>query len=478
VAAKPPTHATVDTTALRLAAVVTASDDAIISHDVKGIVETWNPAAERMFGYAPGEAIGRPIDEILPMPAPDPGSEGHFETVVRTRDGRLLDLSVAVSPIATPDGEIVAISRIARDITEQKALQREAFRLKAIVDSSEDAIVSKNLNGIVQTWNAAAERMFGYTAEEIVGQPITLIIPADRLAEEDEVLARIRSGRGIRHFETIRQRKDGKLIEISLTVSPVKAADGTIIGASKIARDISLQRRLAREAEDANRVKDEFLATLSHELRTPLNAVLGYTRMLREGHFSGREHRAIEIIERNGTVLSQLVSDVLDVSSIVTGKIRLNRGPCDLRAVVQAAVEMVRPSAEGKGVRLQFSHNDVPVDIVCDSDRMQQVFWNLLSNAVKFTPAGGRVDASIVVLPRHVAVTVADTGVGIAPASLPYVFQRFWQGETSKHRQPGGLGLGLSLSRHFTELHGGTIAAASEGPGRGAAFTVTLPRPV
>ena len=162
--------------------------------------------------------------------------------------------------------------------------------------------------------------MFGYTASEIIGRPISLIIPKERLAEEDEVLARVRSGRSIDHFETVRQRKDGSLLEISLTVSPIKDPDGTVIGASKIARDITLQRAIAREAEEANRVKDEFLAMLSHELRTPLNAVMGYMRMLRLGHVGeGGQERVIEIVERNTQILSQLVSYVLDVSSIVTG---------------------------------------------------------------------------------------------------------------------------------------------------------------
>ena len=171
--------------------------------------------------------------------------------------------------------------------------------------------------------------MFGYTAEEIVGRPIRMIIPADRQSEEDKVLATIRDGRAVEHFETVRQRKDGSLIEISLSVSPVRARDGTIIGASKIARDISEQRRLARRAEEAGRAKDEFLAMLSHELRTPLNAVLGYTRMLRDGRYTDeRREQVIEIIERNASVLSQLVSDVLDVSDH-----RHRQGPADAEAV-------------------------------------------------------------------------------------------------------------------------------------------------
>jgi PAS domain S-box-containing protein len=473
--------------AFRLAAIVASSDDAIVSKDLNGIVQTWNSAAERMFGWTAKEIVGRSITTIIPrdrlheedmvLSAIRAGkSIEHFETVRQRKDGSQLTISVTISPIWTADGQLIGASKIARDITAQKRLEREAFRLAAIVDSSDDAIVSKDLNGIVQTWNRAAERMFGFTAAEIIGQSITLIIPKDRWAEEDTVLSRIRAGQSIEHFETIRQRKDGTLIEISLTVSPIRTPDGRVIGASKIARDISVQRRLAREAEEANRVKDEFLATLSHELRTPLNAVLGYTRMLRTRQLgNGRQEHAIDVIERNANVISQLVSDVLDVSRIVTGKIALHYASCDLKSVLSAAVDSIRPSAEAKGVAVHLDTPGRPVMIDCDSDRLQQVFWNLLSNAVKFTRRRGRVNVQLANPDGAALVTVADTGVGIRRESLPFVFQRFWQGESVNSRETGGLGLGLALARHFVELHGGTIAAESEGEGKGATFTIALP---
>ena len=352
----------------------------------------------------------------------------------------------------------------------------DALRLAAIVNSSEDAIVSKNLDGIVQTWNKAAERMFGYTAAEIVGKSIRMIIPADRMAEEDEVLARIRAGTAIEHFETVRQRKDGTLVDVSLSVSPIRAEDGRVVGASKIARDITAQRRLARALEDANRVKDEFLATLSHELRTPLNAVLGYTRMLRTGKISEDRHeRAFDIIERNAKVLSQLVGDVLDVSSIVTGKVTLKIGECDLASLASAAVDMIRPSADAKGITLRLHGAQMPLRLHCDPARLQQVLWNLLTNAVKFTPRGGAIDIHVGIDDSFAKVTVSDTGAGIKPEMLPYIFQRFWQADTTVKRQLGGLGLGLALARHFVELHGGVITAESKGEGLGATFTITLP---
>ena len=478
-----------DPATLRLAAVVASSEDAIITETLDGTIESWNRAAERLFGYPAVDVIGRPIEVIVPpefRESEDNASfraqrgegETHFETVGLTRDGRRVPISVSLSTVVTPEGDLIGTSRIVRDMSHQRTLERQALRLAAIVNSSEDAIASKDLNGIVQTWNRAAERMFGYTADEIVGRPIRMIIPADRQSEEDRVLETIRAGRAVEHFETIRQRKDGSLIEISLTVSPVRAADGTVIGASKIARDISEQRRLARRAEEAGRAKDEFLAMLSHELRTPLNAVIGYTRMLREGLYAeDRREQVIEIIERNARMLSQLVSDVLDVSTIVTGKVRLDLKECDLTASLRAAVDSVRPSAEAKGVVVRLTGPDEAVSAHCDADRMQQVFWNLLSNGVKFTPRGGVVDVVLSVQAHFFVITVADTGLGIRAESLPYLFQRFWQAEPVHTRYTGGMGLGLALARHFVELHGGTIAASSGGEGRGATFTVTLPRP-
>jgi len=477
---------TVDPSTLVLAAVVESSDDAIITQSLDGTIETWNRGAERMFGYSAREAVGRPASILVPperLGEEDSAIERirhgdpvrHFETERISKTGIRVPVSVTISPVLTATGDIYGISRIARDLTERRALERNAFHLAAIVDSAEDAIASKDINGIVQTWNRAAERMFGYTAEEMVGRSIRSIIPRERWHEEDEVLARIRSGRSIDHFETVRQRKDGSLIEISLSVSPIKTTTGSIIGASKIARDITTQRRLAREAEEANRVKDEFLAMLSHELRTPLNAVLGYTRMLREGQLGAdRRERAMETIDRNANLLAQLVADVLDVSSIVTGKVQLKMSSCDLTPLVQAATDVVRPTAEAKAIELRVEVPETPVRATCDAERIQQVLWNLLSNAVKFTPSG-HVAIALQNSGGRAKVTVTDTGIGIPAKALPFIFQRFWQGEAPAHRAVGGLGLGLALARHFVELHGGTIQAASEGEGRGATFTVMLP---
>ena len=230
------------------------------------------------------------------------------------------------------------------------------------------------------------------------------------------------------------------------------------------------------EARRANRLKDEFLATLSHELRTPLNAILGYTRMLRAGIFAAEKHdRALETVERNASALAQIVGDVLDVARIVSGKLRLEVKPIDLDRLIGEAIETVLPAAQAKGVTLeQATNGEIPL-VSVDTDRLQQVLWNLFANAVKFTARGGRVMASTHHTTDGVEIVVADTGQGIRPDVLPYIFDRFRQGDSGSSREHGGLGLGLAIARHIVEMHGGTIQAASEGEGRGARFTVRLP---
>jgi PAS domain S-box-containing protein len=468
-----------------LQAIVASSTDAIISKNLNGRIYSWNPAAERMFGWTADEAVGQSIEIIIP---PGRASEEDyvllrvsqglgvqdFETMRRRKDGSLIDISLTVSPILGADGTIVGASKIARDISRRRQLEREAVRLAAIVASSDDAIVSKNLDGVIQTWNSGAERIFGFTAEEAIGRHISLIIPADRLAEEANVLAHIRAGKAVEHFETVRKRKDGSFVDISLSVSPIYLGN-EIIGASKIARDISEQRRLRAEADNASRLKDEFLATLSHELRTPLNTVIGYATMLQKGMIQEPlRSKAIEVIHRNAHVLNRLVGELLDTSRIVTGQIRLQVREADLSTLAVESVENIRPSVDVKRLKLE-THIEPGVVIAGDPDRLRQVMWNLLTNAVKFTPPGGRIDVTVSTEPNGARIVVRDSGIGISAEAAPNVFKRFWQGEAGKAGEFSGLGLGLALSRYFVELHGGSIQMKSAGLGKGTEFQVVLP---
>ncbi len=369
--------------------------------------------------------------------------------------------------------------------------------LASVVESSDDAIVTKTLDGVITSWNAAAHRLLGYSPEEALGKSITLIIPDDRLEEEREIIRQLRSGERIDHYETVRVRKDGTRIEVALTISPLRDGSGRVIGASKILRDISDRMRVERElqqllternellerertaraqAEKLSATKDQFLAMLSHELRTPLNAILGWTQVLRSGRSQPADFaKGLEVIERNVRIQSQLVEDLLDMTRIVAGQMRL-----DVQAVmpfgfVQAAVELLRPAADSKGVRVDTQLDPSAGPISGDAGRLQQVVWNLVSNAIKFTPAGGRIQVVLARVNSHIEVDVADTGIGIEPDLLPHVFEQFRQGDATITRHYGGLGLGLSIVKHIVDLHGGLVQAKSAGKGQGATFRVQLP---
>jgi len=381
---------------------------------------------------------------------------------------------------------------------------RERALLAAIVASSEDAIVSKTLEGIVTSWNGAAERLFGFTASEMIGQSITRIIPEELQHEEVEILGKLRRGERIERYETIRVRKDGQRLEISLTISPMRDSNGRIFGAAKIAHDITARRHAERQlqnremelaklaaerelfleseraarstAERLSHMKDEFLATLSHELRTPINAIQGWATLLRERKNSPADHaRGLETIERNARIQAQIVNDLLDMSRIISGKVQLEVQPLYLHEVINNSIDAVSQSAVAKNIRIQ-PMLDTGIGLVRgDPNRLQQVLWNLLSNAIKFTPKDGRVQVVLERVNSHVEICIEDTGIGIRPDFLPYVFDRFRQADSGTTRRHGGLGLGLSIVKNLVELHGGTVRVKSPGENQGSTFIVSLP---
>ncbi|MFL6274705.1 MAG: PAS domain S-box protein [Blastocatellia bacterium] len=375
----------------------------------------------------------------------------------------------------------------------EEALRRReqaSLHLAAIVESSDDAIVSKALDGTILSWNKGAERIFGYPADEAVGRNIAMLIPEDRQDEEPQILSRIRRGERIDHYETIRRTKDGRKINISVTISPIKDSTGRIIAASKIARDITEQKQAEKEreqlltreraaradAETANRAKDQFLATVSHEVRTPLNAILGWARILHSGKLDGEmQARALETIDRNARAQAQIIEDLLDVSRIITGKLRLDARPIGLSSIIEAAADAVRPAAHAKNIQLEMRLDYEAGPVSGDPDRLQQVVWNLMSNAIKFTPSGGHVCVNLDRVGTEARISVTDTGRGISADFMPYLFDRFSQADSSLTRKHGGLGLGLAIVRHLIELHGGTVGATSAGEGQGATFEITLP---
>ncbi|MBV8860024.1 MAG: PAS domain S-box protein [Acidobacteria bacterium] len=666
----------------RLAAIVESAEDAVISKTLEGVITTWNKGAARIFGYTAEEAIGQPVTILFPEDHIDEEPAilarirageriEHYETVRRHKDGTLIDISLTVSPIRDSKGTIVGASKIARDITEQRRAQREldesATRLSLAMaaarmgdwnwDAVTDAVTLSETAAEIfglrpeesVTWAAMREllhpddrepartavqeslaargdydieyrvakgngsyhwvlargrglyaedgRVLGMlgvvqdiderkTTEEALrdqtealavinelGQVISAELDLHRMvqavtdAATELTSARFGSffynvlneegasymlytlsgvpreafahfpmpratdlfgptfrGEGVVLIDDVKQdprygknspyygMPEGHLPVVSYLAVPVVSRSGGVLGGlffgspkpgvfnerharivgglaaqAAVAMDNarlyeSAQRardeaeRLYREAQESSRLKDEFLATVSHELRTPLTAILGWAHMLRTGQFNDESaRRAFETVERNARAQAQLIDDLLDVSRIITGKLRIDVRPIDPNTFIEAAVEAVRPAAEAKGVRLQKVLDTGTVTVSGDPVRLQQVVWNLLSNAIKFTPRGGRVQVRLERVNSHVEVAVSDTGSGIPAEFLPHVFDRFRQADQKTTRQHGGMGLGLAIARHLVELHGGTVRAESAGEGQGATFTVLLP---
>ncbi len=399
-------------------------------------------------------------------------------------NARLLEQKEGASPMILLSVE---------DVTAWKQIEQTNRWMTAIVESTADAIISKDLNGIIMSCNPGAARLFGYSAEEMVGKPMTMLIPPDHHSEELDILSRIRRGERIEHFETVRQRKDGSLFDISITVSPVKDLHGKIIGASKIARDITERKRadgrlaesLAREkaaremAEGANRAKDDFLAALSHELRTPLSpALLISSEASGDPELSPSVRASFDTIRKSIELEARLIDDLLDLTHITRGKLHLEMQVVDAHGVLQDALANIKTDLMDKKqelvLKLKATRHTIPGDPV----RLQQIFWNILKNAVKFTPRGGRIQVETISNGTNFSVRVTDNGHGLTTDELQRVFQSFAQGDHAKgisHHRFGGLGLGLAISRRLAELHSGQIQASSEGRNKGATFVVELP---
>jgi PAS domain S-box-containing protein len=357
------------------------------------------------------------------------------------------------------------------DIDYRDAIKKQAM-LAAIIDSSEDAIISKTLEGIITSWNQAARRMFGYEEAEAIGRHISLLIPPDRQQEEDMIIDRIRRGLRVEHFETLRQTKDGRLIPISLTISPIKAGDGTIIGASKIARDISEQVKAREEIRMLNARKDEFIGIAGHELRTPITTIKGYLQLMEQQTETLVAKDFLDKALRQVNKLNRLIGDLLDVSKIQAGKLQYNMIACRLLPLVRESVETVRQIYPGCSIDLILPAVD-PV-ITADGAKIEQVLINLLSNAVKYSPRAARIEVKVKMSEGHAIVSVKDFGIGIPPQHLDDIFNRYFRANPDS--SAGGLGLGLYISKEIIRRHAGDIRAESK-EGEGSVFYFSLPLP-
>jgi PAS domain S-box-containing protein len=410
-------------------------------------------------------AIAGTLNDIGPF-----GQSGRNQTLL---------LVQAFVAIAGTSHLIVAI-----EVDERHRLDKTRWRLGAILESSEDAIIAITPQGRITDWNAGAERMYGFSAAEVIGKQVSIVIPPDRIGESTEIMARINRGEAIAPFETVRIRKDGSLVDVSLTVSPVKDGEGLIVGASKSARDISQLRQARREreellqseslarlaAEQANRAKDEFLAMLGHELRNPLSAISMAASLLQNPKSLEKSR---DIITRQSAHISRLVDDLLDAARVTSGRIVLTRKPLNLASLVSECIGSMRATAQFDRHTVEMDFETIWVD--GDADRLSQVVTNLLGNAVKYTPSGGEI-AVRVKAGEEATIEVQDNGSGISSETLPRVFDLFARGEFGLQRSPAGLGIGLTLVKRITELHGGQVGVTSDGPGRGSTFAISLPR--
>jgi PAS domain S-box-containing protein len=465
----------------RLAAIVESSDDAIIAKDLNGVVTDWNGAAERLFGYKADEIIARSILTIIPpeLQHEEPVLLGkiragqrieHYETQRLHKSGKRIDISLTLSPIRDSAGRVIGASKIARDITERRRSENARLMLAAIVESSDDAIISKSLDGIIMTWNAAAERLFGYKPEEIIGQPVLRLIPPDLHYEEPQIIAKLRQGHRIEHFETRRVTKYGEIIDISLTVSPMKDEHGRVTGASKIVRDIR-----ERKATEATLIEKERLAaagrlaaTLAHEVNNPLESITNLAFILSTNPSLDNESRHYA---------QTLLSEVLRAGEITRktlGFYRECRSESDVsvRTLLEDVLRAKAKKVNSKSITVKANF-DTEMTVRGYAGELRQVFDNLIDNAIDaLHPCGTLRIRTRSAGANALAVSVCDNGSGIDDRHLNQIFQPFF---TTKLR--GGSGIGLWVSKNLIEKHGGTIRVRSSRQLRrhGTVFTIILP---
>jgi PAS domain S-box-containing protein len=496
-------------------------DYSIFLLDTGGHIVTWNTGARRINGYAPEEIIGRHFSVFYPEEDKRDGKpERELEDARREgsvedegwrlrNDGTRFWANVIITAVRDETGELRGYAKVTRDLSHRREAEErlreseEMFRL--LVASVKDyAIFMLDTEGRIQTWNAGAQRIKGYTPEEIIGRHFSTFYPEEDVkSRKPERELEVARRDGSVEDEGWRVRKDGTQFWANVVITAVRDERGSLRGYTKVTRDMTDRRRAEeiqqalfeqrearfhaeeerrraeeayRVAQEANRAKDEFLMTLSHELRTPLTSILGWARLLQTMSPTDESFPdAVSAIARSAHLQARLIDDVLDVSRIVSGKLRLTVETIDVQRLLTVSADAVRPSAEAKRIEIKTDLAPHLGTIVADATRLQQVIWNLLTNAVKFTPKRGSITLLARRTSSHVQISVTDTGEGIDPGFLPHVFEPFRQAENPSTRVHGGLGLGLSIVRYLAEAHGGTVSAESRGRGQGATFTVILP---
>jgi PAS domain S-box-containing protein len=465
-------------------------DYAIFMTDPEGFVTNWNVGAQHILGYTEEEILGRNAARFF---TPEDRAKLVHEKELQTaaergraederwhirRDGSRFWASGVVTPVRDAAGKLIGFSKVMRDMTERNKLTEERDRFFAL---SMDMLTIVHLDGRFQRVNPAFQQVLGFSEEELLNMSIfDLIHPEDYEASMNGY-QKLATGEPIRFMENRLRCKDATYKWVAWSYFPLPE-DGVAFGVGRDTSDVRRMHEVLRlradELEDANRVKDEFLATMSHELRTPLTSILGWARLLDSDKLGEKDKRhAIHVIQRNAEAQSKLIEDLLDVSRIITGKLRIEFQPASFAAITESAINSARPALEAKQLQLEAAIDPCAGPIMGDPARLQQVVTNLLSNAIKFTPAGGRIGVYLHRPDASVRLEVTDTGIGIAAEHLPHIFERFRQVDSSNVRAHGGLGLGLAIVDYLVRQQGGIVTAESEGVGKGATFRVEFPLP-
>ncbi|MBT9502531.1 MAG: PAS domain S-box protein [Burkholderiaceae bacterium] len=491
-----------------LAVTLSSIGAGLIATDREGRVTSMNGVAEQITGWRIAEARGRSYWEVWnreDRPASHPtvnvvdllireGIDASVSTrvVALSRDGGRTPVEARAATTDAPDGTVRGMTLLFRDMSRLDQAEADASYLSAIVENSLDAIISKSLDGRITSWNRAAVELFGYQPQEAIGRSLGMLIPADRQVEEELILAQLASGLKVAPFETLRLHRSGRAIPVSVTISPVADAHGRIIGASKIVRDITEQKRLEelrlnaihlaaenRQIQRANRLKTEFLANMSHELRTPLNAIIGFADLLQMGAVppdSPKQGEFLGYIGSSGRHLLSLINDLLDLSKVEAGRFDFYPERLDLTATVNEVCNIVRAEAAKKGVELDIHIDASLSEVVLDAARLKQVLYNYLSNAIKFTAANGHVRLRMLAEGElNFRIEVEDDGIGISDANLSRLFVSFQQLDSGYTKRHQGTGLGLALTRRLVEVQGGSVGVRSR-LGEGSVFHAVLPR--
>ncbi|KWE86298.1 ATP-binding protein [Burkholderia territorii] len=488
----------------QLEAVLDALPQGVISTDAQGRVTYLNAAAAELAGCSPDEAAGRPVRDVLrvfdhdgrrvqttpldrALAGAHASSDRHW---LHGADGATpVPIVEAASPIADAHGNIGGAVVLLRDDGGARMLTDKSRLQRAVVDASPDAIVGLDDQGRIVSWNPAAQRIFGYDEDEACGRPLETLIAMRWLARNPLVDSFDAMREPVGPLELLCVRRDGRRFRATVSACPVKGDARSCVALSLTLRETGAQRRRdlrthrslqgARDARDqadtSNRLKDELLATVSHELRTPLNVIYGWIEVLRNSGDDGLQQQAIDAIDRSARSLTRMVGDILDASSLATGKLRIDSMPVDVVRLFADATTAFQTAASSAGIALEFDCAMPACVVPGDAERLRQMLSNLVSNALKFTPTGGAVTVTLSRDTAHATLTVADTGQGIAPDFIPYVFDMFRRADDSPASSRRGLGLGLSIVRHIAELHGGKVRVESAGRNRGTTFTVTLP---